>query len=66
MATHSFALEDLTFGLSNYGNFLTTTLGQPDYDKLKDPAERRLAYVRSFQEMRRYHTGGMLHLALNG
>jgi len=30
VATHSFALEDLTFGLSNYGNFLTTTLQQPD------------------------------------
>ncbi len=37
---------------------------EPDYDEIKDPAQRRLAYVRSFQEMRRYHTGGMLHLAL--
>jgi hypothetical protein len=37
---------------------------EPDYDQLTDPAERRLGYVRSFREMRRYHTSGMLHLAL--
>jgi hypothetical protein len=37
---------------------------EPDYDRLTDPAERRLGYVRSFREMRRYHTSGMLHLAL--
>ena len=30
MATHSFALEELTFGLSNYGNFLATTLHKPE------------------------------------
>jgi hypothetical protein len=27
IATHDFALEDLTFGLSNYGNFLSADLG---------------------------------------
>lgn len=37
---------------------------EPDYDKIKDPAKRRLAYVASFQEMRRYHLGGMQHAAL--
>ena len=37
---------------------------EPDYDKIEDAAERRLAYVSSFRKMRHYHTGGMLHLAL--
>ncbi len=37
---------------------------EPDYDKISDGAERRLAYVRTFREMRRYHTGGMLDAAL--
>jgi hypothetical protein len=37
---------------------------EPDYDKIKDPAERRLAYGESFGLMRRYHDGGMAPLAL--
>ncbi|MHC4399245.1 MAG: DUF4962 domain-containing protein [Planctomycetota bacterium] len=37
---------------------------EPDYDKIKDPAKRRLGYVASFREMRRYHTSGMPNLAL--
>ena len=37
---------------------------EPDYDQIKDPAKRRLAYVASFAEMRRYHLGAMQHLAL--
>jgi len=37
---------------------------EPDYDRIEDPAERRLAYVASFQEMRRYHLGAMQPLAL--
>jgi len=37
---------------------------EPDYDRIEDPAERRLAYMASFQEMRRYHQGAMQHLAL--
>ena len=37
---------------------------EPDYDKLKDPAERRMAYSESFGLMRRYHDSGMVSLAL--
>jgi hypothetical protein len=37
---------------------------EPDYDEIRDPAKRRLAYVASFAEMRRYHQGAMLHMAL--
>ena len=37
---------------------------EPDYDEIEDRAKRRLAYVASFAEMRRYHQGAMLHLAL--
>jgi hypothetical protein len=37
---------------------------EPDYDRIKDRAERRLAYMASFGEMRRYHQGAMQHLAL--
>ncbi len=37
---------------------------EPDYDKIKDPSERRLAYGESFALMRKYHDGGMMPLAL--
>lgn len=37
---------------------------EPDYDRIEDRAERRLAYMASFQQMRRYHQGAMQHLAL--
>jgi aldose 1-epimerase len=37
---------------------------EPDYDKIEDKAQRRLAYMASFSEMRRYHLGAMQHLAL--
>ncbi|MCX7819952.1 MAG: heparinase II/III family protein [Kiritimatiellae bacterium] len=37
---------------------------EPDYDKLSDPAARRLAYVEAFRRMRRYHDEGMTALAL--
>lgn len=37
---------------------------EPDYDELEDPAQRRLAYVASFGEMRGYHLGAMQHTAL--
>jgi hypothetical protein len=37
---------------------------EPDYDKLPTKAEQRLGYHRSFGEMRRYHTSGMVNLAL--
>jgi len=37
---------------------------EPDYDEIKDRAKRRLAYVASFANMRRYHTGAMQHTAL--
>jgi len=37
---------------------------EPDYDEIENKAERRMAYMRSFAEMRKYHTRGMLHLAL--
>jgi len=37
---------------------------EPDYDKIEDHAERRLAYRRCFVMLRRYHQGGMLPLAL--
>lgn len=37
---------------------------EPDYDEIKDRAERRLAYVASFAKMRRYHLGAMQHTAL--
>ena len=37
---------------------------EPTYDKLQDPAKRRMAYVDSFAEMRRYHTDAMPHCAL--
>lgn len=30
VATRDLTIEDLTFGLGNYGNFLTTSLGKPD------------------------------------
>jgi len=37
---------------------------EPDYDKIKDPAERRLAYMASFSDLRRYHLDAMQHTAL--
>lgn len=37
---------------------------EPDYDKLPTKAEQRLGYHKSFGEMRRYHTSGMVNLAL--
>ncbi len=37
---------------------------EPDYDKLTDPAERRIAYQDSFRDMRDYHTDGMVALSL--
>jgi len=37
---------------------------EPNYDEIKDPAKRRLAYVASFQHMRRYHDGAMRYMAL--
>jgi hypothetical protein len=37
---------------------------EPDYDKLPTRAEQRLGYQRAFSEMRRYHTSGMVDLAL--
>jgi hypothetical protein len=37
---------------------------EPDYDKLTDPAQRRMAYQESFGLMRRYHDSGMVHLSL--
>jgi len=37
---------------------------EPNYDEIKDRAKRRLAYVASFADMRRYHTGAMQHMAL--
>ncbi|MCX7015120.1 MAG: DUF4962 domain-containing protein [Candidatus Sumerlaeota bacterium] len=37
---------------------------EPQYDKIEDPAERRLAYQKSFGELRKYHQEGMVNLAL--
>jgi len=37
---------------------------EPDYDEIEDRAERRLAYMASFIDMRRYHLGAMQHTAL--
>lgn len=37
---------------------------EPNYDKLPTKAEQRLGYTKSFAEMRRYHTSGMVDLAL--
>ena len=37
---------------------------EPYYDEIKDRAKRRLAYVASFANMRRYHLGAMQHTAL--
>ncbi len=37
---------------------------EPDYDKLTDAAERRMAYQRAYGELRRYHTEGAVALAL--
>jgi len=37
---------------------------EPDYDKLPDRAQQRLAYTATFSRMRRYHDGGMVNLAL--
>ncbi|MHC4995928.1 MAG: DUF4962 domain-containing protein, partial [Planctomycetota bacterium] len=37
---------------------------EPTYHKIEDRAKRRLGYFNSFQEMRGYHLGGMLHTAL--
>lgn len=37
---------------------------EPNYDKLPTKAEQRLGYHKSFGEMRRYHTSGMVNLAL--
>lgn len=37
---------------------------EPQYDTIPDHPRRRLAYFASFQEMRRYHTGAMLHTSL--
>ena len=37
---------------------------EPNYDKLPTPAEQRLGYHKAFGEMRRYHTDGMVNLAL--
>jgi len=37
---------------------------EPDYDRIEDKAQQRMAYKHSFAEMRRYHQGGMMPLAL--
>jgi hypothetical protein len=37
---------------------------EPAYDKLPTRAEQRLGYHKAFGEMRRYHTAGMVNLAL--
>jgi len=37
---------------------------EPDYDQIEDRPRRRLAYFESFQLMRRYHLGAMMHTAL--
>jgi len=37
---------------------------EPDYDEIKDPAKRRLAYTACFGDMRRYHLGAMQHTSL--
>ncbi len=37
---------------------------EPDYDKLPTRAEQRLGYMESFGRLRRYHTDGMVNLAL--
>jgi len=37
---------------------------EPDYDKLTDASERRMAYQDSFRDMRDYHTDGMVALSL--
>ena len=37
---------------------------EPDYDRIEEPAERRLAYVDTFGEMRQFHIEDMRSLAL--
>ncbi len=46
------------------GALKLTPPAEPDYDKLTDPSERRMAYMESFAKMRKYHTDGMVSLAL--
>ena len=38
---------------------------EPDYDRIEDPAERRLAYVDSFAKLRQFHIEDMRSLALS-
>lgn len=37
---------------------------EPDYDKMTDASERRMAYQESFRQIREYHTDGMVTLSL--
>ena len=37
---------------------------EPDYDRIEDQAERKLAYFESFVSMRDYHLEAMMHTAL--
>lgn len=37
---------------------------EPDYDEIEDRAVRRIAYMKSFSKMRKFHQGGMVPLAL--
>lgn len=39
-------------------------MGEPDYDEIEDPAERRLAYIQAFWKEREHHEGGMRPLAM--
>jgi len=46
------------------GSLDLTPPPEPTYDKIEDPTERRLAYIRAFSETRKYHDRGMVHLSL--
>lgn len=37
---------------------------EPDYDQIPERSERRMAYMTSYAALRKYHQGGMLHMAL--
>ncbi|MCF7847687.1 MAG: DUF4962 domain-containing protein [Kiritimatiellales bacterium] len=37
---------------------------EPDYDEIKDPAVRKMAYNKAYGRLRKYHQGGMDPLAL--
>lgn len=39
-------------------------LAEPDYDRIEEPAPRRMAYFDAFARTRRHHDSGMRHLAL--